>query len=164
MKSSMKKLTYGFKFSSVLVRTFLLSILLVMVLTSAFLLYSLNVATNNYKEKTYTSKINMLTNTSKAIELTLMNISQVMRQTIQNSNSISAMVVPSTNNYDRTNSIVKQFSEIVSGYPLVKKVLLYIPTNNTVYSSDKSLLPISESRDLLLIDAIYNQNIQHIYY
>lgn len=160
MKSSMKKLTYGFKFSSVLVRTFLLSILLVMVLTSAFLLYSLNVATNNYKEKTYTSKINMLTNTSKAIELTLMNISQVMRQTIQNSNSISAMVVPSTNNYDRTNSIVKQFSEIVSGYPLVKKVLLYIPTNNTVYSSDKSLLPISESRDLLLIDAIYNQNIQ----
>lgn len=114
MKSKIRKFTYGFQFSSVLVRTFLLSLLLVLVLTSIFMVYSLNVATNNFKEKTYTSKINMLTNTSKAIEVTLINISQIMRQTIQNSHSISAMVVPNTNDYDRTNSIINQFNDIVS--------------------------------------------------
>lgn len=159
MIAKIKKMTCGFRFNSVLVRTLSLILLLVVTLTSIFMYSSLKIAIENYRKDIYTSRINMLVNTSNAVEITFENLAQLMRQTINNSYCISAMIVPNRNNYERTNNIINYFHNITSGYSLVKKVLLYIPTDNTVYSSDKSLLPVIKSPDAPLIDAIYNQNL-----
>lgn len=153
------RLTYGFRFKSVLVQTFFWIVLLVIVLTSIFSYYAVKVATDNLQEKTYSSRLNMLNNTSNAVEITLESLSQLMRQTMQNSYCISAMIVPDNTEYERTTNITNQLKDIATGYPLVKKAILYIPTDNTLYSSDILFINAAESKDYPLIETYFDADV-----
>ena len=148
-----------FRFNSIFFRTFLLVLLVCGLLIGSFLLYVVASENRNLKSSTEESLRNLLRTDSIATEMTLTNLQQMMNQTIWEKEFTSAMVTPNRDSYTRTSAIITRLHQIAQDYAYIHKAFLYIPTNETVYSSDQSYLPVEETSYELFRDTEYLKRI-----
>lgn len=142
-----------FGFQSVFVQTFLAVLMLSLLVFGAFSFYTLHMENSNARKRTEAAYLNMLEITGTATEVTLQNLQQLMQQTMGRKEFTNAMIVPGTDDYDRTLDIISQLRRIADAYPFVDRASLYIPTDGMVYSSDLSYLPTDQSPDPIFQDS-----------
>lgn len=140
------------RFNSAFFQTFLIVLILILILLGTFSVYTLYLENKGLKKSAEDSYLNLLRTTSTATELTLQNLQNLMNQTIWNKDFTNAIINPSSDNYTRTSTIITHLHQIANDYPYVDKAYLYIPTDDTVYSSDLSYLPITESTESFFQD------------
>lgn len=127
--------------------------LIIFLLTSFFLFYTIQAEIESLQQRVSAAYQSDLGKTASAVEETLQSLSEVMRQNIHHPQFISAMVVPGSDDYTRTSNITKQLASTCSTSPLVDKAIFYIPTDGTVYSSDRFFTPVAGSPSEALIQS-----------
>lgn len=152
-------LVYQYRYRSILVKMLVEIVLLVALLTGLFSLYSFWMEADHVQAQIEESQQNMLVNTARGLEMTFDNICQLMRQTLLNSYFISSMITPKNTDYDRTQLITGQLHGLAANNELIDTVLLYIPTDNMVYSSKVSFTKLLACPDADAVLKYYRQDL-----
>ena len=143
-KTKERTVLFRFHFNSFLFQLIFRMLAIILLLTGIFSLLVVYSEADNTQKQMDTSYLNMLNSSANSVDLTLESLCQQIRQVAVNAYCVNAMVVPGTDNYERTQNVITLLSNTVSGTKLVSAALLYIPTDEMLYTSFGSFLPADE--------------------
>lgn len=131
-----RKLLRKIAYNTFFTRTFIMTMMLVIAISSLFLLYVFSVENKGLRNATLSSYHNAINSEINATETALLSIQNLMGSTLEREDFTSALVTPEINNYNRVSNIVKRLHSIVEENPLIKNAFLYVPHSDMVYTSD----------------------------
>lgn len=151
MKKANLRFFQNFKFNSIFVRIFLVLMLLTVISVSIFSLLTARLVSGNLRERTEDTYYALLVKTCDSQDLLLSNLSSIMTNLMRDKNVTGIMVAPNLNDYERNIDAARMISDVCSNNEIVSRAFLYIPSSNTIVTSNRTIEDKQEFDDRNLI-------------
>ncbi len=157
-----------YRLKSVFFRTLFALLALMIIMMVAFFFFSRGVIFSSVSEINSNTNKNLLSKTCDIVDSYLKFLEGTIQHLTKDSNILSAIVVPNVNRADRNFAIQNLLKTTAADNDLIKDVYLYIPYNDTIYSSNQPILQLNNFPERSVLDlcrshtSVEVANVQHI--
>lgn len=147
-----------YKRKSVFTQTFLVFVGMFLLMVAMVYYFAMDLISDNIRQRTYDSNMNMLSKTSNALDMTFSSIGWTMNELLWDANITGLLISPDLLPNAQRESVTKKMSGLVRNNELILEVYLYLPKVDTVYTSSGKIEKLESFKDDAITD-IFNGGI-----
>lgn len=154
LKIQMKVRKYlgTYKFHSVFVRIFIVVLGMCLALILFFCIFIWRIMSNQIQDQSEQINGRMLQQTSNVLDTAVSYVKNDMEGIFYNNQVVKSMVVPDMTNAERNFQVVRCLEDLVHNNPYISGAFLYLPTDQTVFTSEGQIALLKEYEDSVLCD------------
>jgi len=152
-----------YKFNSIFVRVFLITMTLCMVLMSIFYYCVTTILRNNYREEIQKNNEEILIQADNTFISLLKSHALTMQSTLFRSNITPSIITPYDMDYSMNSALVNELCYILDHNIMIQHAFLYESLIDTVYSSDQQVLSLAGSNLKDIINQIIINPNENLY-